>query len=144
MDLKTISSVLASGKACSSWAIEQDAMVPDSLQIQMFQVFLLGNRRSVSSAKLCRTNFEKTLCKSLIYTKNNKGPSVCGTPYKTFCSSEDYPLICTCCFQFVRLWDHYQLFTCPMTLQCSNFARRMWWLTVSNNFCRLMKMPHAK
>ena len=87
---------------------------------------------------------KKTLCKSLIYTRNNTGTRVnpCGAPYKTSFTSQEYPHICTY-YLFVRK-DRKQLLACPRAPQCSSFARRMSCLTVSIAFCRSMKTPNTK
>ena len=63
----------------------------------MVSSFSLGNRRLASSAELSITLLEKAFYKLLIYTRNNKGTRVdpCGTPDKTFFTSEEYPLIGT-------------------------------------------------
>ena len=113
--LKTIVSVLDSLKEVllllSHWtSIFSSGFFTDS----MVSRFLLGNRRLVSSAELCIILLEKTLCKSLIYTRNNKRTWVdpCGTPHKIFFTSEEYPRICTYCFRFVRK-DRNQLLTYP-------------------------------
>ena len=58
-------------RSFSSW-FTTDSIVPS---------FLSGNGRLVSSAKWWIINFENAPCKSLMYTRNNKGPNIepCGT-----------------------------------------------------------------
>ena len=41
--IKAISSVLASGKACYFWAIEQEALVHDSVQNPRFSYLEIGD-----------------------------------------------------------------------------------------------------
>lgn len=73
----------------------------------MEQISLSAKVRLVSSAYILHSEFDKHLGRTLMYTRNNRGPNIvlCGIQYVTWQLLERTPLITHCCMQFSKYED---------------------------------------
>ena len=94
----------------------------------------------VSSAKCNVDEFLIAWCISLMYNKNNRGPSTdpCGTPFLMLIVVDLTPLIVTNWLLLYK-YDWKQSFAKPLISQCSSFFSNILCSTVSNAFCRYMQ-----